>query len=109
MINSVKINNLRFTDHTVLLATSTEDLRKLFDVGACNACPGLNINSKKTKVLVISKQEVPLPCQLHQGSTPIEQVTSFNYLGSLITSDIRCKKEMCETTGLAKDAFSRLS
>ena len=95
IINGCKINNLRYADDTVLIATSADDLQKLYDaVVIASEQLGLHVNSKKTKTkcMVISKSEVPPICLLKQREVLIEQVSSFNYLGAFITSDARCKK-----------------
>lgn len=50
------INNLRFADDTVLLASTQEDLQIIVD-SVHQSCKkaGVHLNTKKTKVLVISK------------------------------------------------------
>jgi len=109
IVNGVKINNLRYADDTVLLASSAEDLQKIFDVVvAASAKLGQHVNAKKTKTMVISKLEIPPACQIQHQSTTITQINYFNYLGSVVTSDARCKKEIRRRISLAKDAFSRL-
>ena len=44
--------------------------------------------------MVISKKERPSPCKLTIGTKVIKQVNGFNYLGSRITSDGRCDKDI---------------
>ena len=108
-INGVKINNLRYADDTVLLANSEEELQRLFDaVVEKSERLGLTVNSKKTKVMVITKSETIPVCCLRNGTDNIEQLSSFKYLGAYITSDSRCKKEIRVRIGLAKNAFNRL-
>ena len=93
----------------MLLATSASDLQKIFDaVVDASAKLGLHVNAKKTKVMVVSKSEFTPSCQLQQGNTTIEQVEQFNYLGALVTSDVRCKNEIRKRISMAKDAFVRL-
>ena len=107
LVNGVKINNLRYADDTVLLATSASDLQKIFDaVVDASAKLGLHVNAKKTKVMVVSKSEFTPSCQLQQGNTTIEQVEQFNYLGALVTSDVRCKNEIGKRISIARDALS---
>ena len=109
VVNGININNLRYADDTVLIATSEEDLQNIFNAVVVSSKNfGLNINSKKTKVMVISKSENIPTCQLFHNATQIEQVSSFNYLGAIITSDSRCKKEILRRIGLAKDTFKKL-
>lgn len=90
--NGTKINNHRYADDTVLIATSIEDLQELFDVFLTfSEHLRLSFNSKKTKVMVISKSDFPLSCQLHHGNTSIDQVSPFNYVGVLspLTQNVR--------------------
>ncbi len=53
---------------------------------------GLESNSKKTFCMVVSKERQPPTCNIICNGTGIEQVNSFNYLGSMLTSDGRCEK-----------------
>jgi len=65
VISGCKINNLRYADDTVLMATSVNDFQKLFDaVVEASEHLGLHVNSKKTKCMVVSKSEVPPTCPL---------------------------------------------
>lgn len=45
---------------------------------------------------------------VYVSSVEIEQVVSFNYLGAVVTSYARCKKEIRRRISLAKDAYSRM-
>ena len=68
---------------------------------------GLGINYTKTKCLVVSKKSSP-KCNLKLKEQTIKQVSSFNYLGSMITEDARCETEIKRRIALAKSAFSKL-
>ena len=108
LVNGVKINNLRYADDTVLIATSAADLQNLFDVVVAESEGlGLHVNAKKTKCMVISKNNPP-KCNLKQKTATIEQVDSFNYLGALVTSDARCKPDIRRRIGMAKDTYLRI-
>ncbi|GFR93827.1 retrovirus-related Pol polyprotein from type-1 retrotransposable element R2 [Elysia marginata] len=51
------INNLRYADDTVLIAENKSDLQKLLDVVYSESQKkGLELNSKKTEVMVISRK-----------------------------------------------------
>ena len=55
-INGTNINNIRYVDDTTLLANSNEDLQRIFDVvKSTSEQKGLDMNLKKTKTMVISK------------------------------------------------------
>lgn len=48
------MNNLHYADDTVILASNQEDLQSILNKVVC-AIVGLDLNIKKTKVIVISK------------------------------------------------------
>lgn len=55
-INGEYLNNIRYADDTVLLATNLKDLQLLVDrVRAASETYGLELNTKKTKFMVISR------------------------------------------------------
>ena len=104
------ITNLRYADDTVLLAESVEDLQKLLDVVVRESeLKGLLINCKKTVCMVVSKKRDIPRCSLKVKDQIINQVSAFNYLGSTITEDARCIKEIKKRIALAKSAFSKLN
>ena len=70
---------------------------------------GLEINCKKTFCMVVSKEEVPPVCNITCDGTSIQQVNTFNYLGSMLTSDGRCEKEIRRRIGMAKTSFNQMS
>jgi len=45
------------------------------------------VNIKKTFSMVISKAKVPPKCSIFINGQEVQQVKSFSYLGSLVTSD----------------------
>ena len=55
--------------------------------------------------MVISKSKEKPQSHLTIDSEEIEEVDSFNYLGSLITSDSRCTKEIRKRIAIAKGKF----
>ena len=59
--------------------------------------------------MVVSKERQPPTCNLICNGTGIEQVNSFNYLGSMLTSDGRCEKEIRRRIGMAKTSFNQMS
>ena len=108
-IGGHNITNIRYADDTVLLAESAEDLQRLLDIVVTESeRKGLSLNCKKTECMVISKRLVCPKCPLLVKNQQIVQVSSFNYLGSIITEDARCTKEIKRRIVLAKSAFSKL-
>ena len=109
-INGVCINNIRYADDTALIADSEDGLQRLLDlVLDASSDEGLEINCKKTFCMVVSQERQPPTCNLICNGTGIEQVNSFNYLGSMLTSDGRCEKEIRRRIGMAKTSFNQMS
>ena len=67
---------------------------------------GMKINIKKTKVMRVSKQGDG-NANIVLNEERIKQVAQFCYLGSLITDNGSCSKEMKARIGMAKTAFNR--
>lgn len=108
-IGGHNINNIRFADDTALLAESESMLQDLLDrVIEESSKKGLTVNIKKTKCMTISKKRVIPRCKIQVGDEPIEQVNSFVYLGSTITSDGKCDAEIRRRIGIAKSAFRKM-
>lgn len=81
------INDLRYADDTVLLASNQEDLQTLFDsvIESCEE-EGLDLNVPKTQILAMSTQNI-IPF-LYLGSTKL--VDQIVYLGHLLN----CKQAL---------------
>ncbi|KAG1661413.1 hypothetical protein GQR58_021438 [Nymphon striatum] len=74
--------------------STKEELQVLLDrVVEASAERGLTINDDKTKCMVISKTPQKPKCHIKVGNIKIKETESFSYLGSLVTSDGKCKKE----------------
>ncbi|CAG9837704.1 unnamed protein product, partial [Diabrotica balteata] len=69
---------------------------------------GLDINTSKTKLMIISKQNIT-GANLYVNQMRIERVSQYNYLGTIIneswdnTQEIKCR------IGKAKSAFFTMS
>lgn len=108
-LGGVNINNIRYADDTTLIASSEEELQKLLDiVKEESGKKGLSINCSKTKSMVISKTTLKPQCRLKIEDERIEEVEHFKYLGSIITSDVRCKKEVKIRIAIAKHKFQEM-
>ena len=59
--------------------------------------------------MVVSKRRDIPRCSLKVKDQIISQVSAFNYLGSTITEDARCMKEIKKRIVIAKSAFSKLN
>ena len=88
------INNIRFADDTVLLATKEEELQRLIDkINKSCKDYGMELNAKKTKVMIIEKQPGTKIVIKLNGVT-LEQVKQYKYLGTLITEDAKYLQEI---------------
>ena len=108
-VNDVRLNNIRYFDKITLIATSQEELQKLLDnVVRESEREGMWINYGKTKSMVISKSVKEKPrCKLITGigNEQIEEVRRFEYLGSVISEDAKCLREVNTRIAIAKQKF----
>ncbi|GFN79417.1 RNA-directed DNA polymerase from mobile element jockey [Plakobranchus ocellatus] len=102
------INNLRYADDTVLIAENKEDLQKLIDIAATESKRmGLELNNKKTEVMVISRKP-NLNADLFVDGTKLKQRDSFRYLGTIITQDGKSHTEIKARIAQAKTNFQKM-
>ncbi|BFZ00294.1 hypothetical protein BsWGS_03333 [Bradybaena similaris] len=103
------INNIRYADDTVLIAENEHDLQKLVDAVIVNSKPlGLELNCKKTEMMVVSKKKDIPKCNIHVNGEILKQVDLYNYLGTVIKSDERCITEIKTRIAMAKVAFCKM-
>ena len=77
------INNLRYADHTILMAESEEELKSLLmKVKEESEKVGLKLNIQKTKIMA---SVLITSWQIDRGK--VEVLTDFLFLGSKITAD----------------------
>ena len=80
------IHNLRYTDDSMLITESKEELKSLLmKVKEESEKPGLKLNIQKTKI----NASGPITSWQIDGET-METVTDFIFLGSKITADGDC-------------------
>jgi hypothetical protein len=103
------INNLRYADDTAIIAESESELQHLMNIIVEESeTNGLFLNSAKSFTMVFSKMADAPACNITVHGKRLEQVESFNYLGSLLTSDGRCIKEVKRRIGIAKSTFNSM-
>ncbi len=117
-VNGKIINNLRYADDTVLIATSEKELQTMVDrVKEASADFGLKLNTKKTKTMLISKnfnkmgQKGTLErksVNIQIDGEKIEELKQFEYLGSTISNDGHCIREVTIRIAKAKTQFTKL-
>ena len=93
-------------DDQATAASSAEGLQRMMDKMQETATEyGMKINIKKIKVMKISKRPGEEFVVLLDGEQ-LSQVTHSNNLGSLMTQDGHCKKDIISRIARAKNAFS---
>jgi hypothetical protein len=65
----------------------------------------MEMNVEKTNVMRTSRQ--PYPIKIMIDRKHVENVEYFNYLGSMITSDARCTREIKSRIAVAKAAYNK--
>jgi len=90
------IRVLWFTDDQAMVAGKEENLQRMMDkLNKRTTEYEMKINTKKTKVMKISKIEgKEKNMKITTDGKEIEQVAKFCYLGSLISDDAKCHKEI---------------
>ena len=98
------INTLRYADDTTLMAESEEQLKSLLmKVKEENEKVGLKLNIQKTKILASG----PITSWQIDGKT-VETVAEFILLGSKITADADCSREIKRHLVLGRKVVTNL-
>lgn len=106
-VNGVWINNIRYADDTVLIADNMQDLQRLINtVGQHSRLMGLNINTKKTKFMIITRNLNAFEdSQLTFNAMRIDRVNKFKYLGVWLSEDWTSDIEVKSRIEQARQAF----
>ena len=87
----VSVSDLEYADDMALISDSFGVLTTLLaSLDSTCRIMGLSINYKKTKLLSVLPNDYiqpPSPILLHPDCDPIEVVTSFQYLGSIVSNE----------------------
>ena len=104
------VNNLRFADDINLMSETTVGLQKITDqISQQGERLGLVINSGKTKVMTISKEQQQQDLRIAVNGNKLEQVKEFVYLGGQISQDGRCESDIKRRIGLTWAVFNKLT
>ena len=99
------VNMIRYADDKAIVCNSQNGLQELMNnLNRVTREFGTRISTRKTKVMCIShkgKSKV----KIFINGQQMEQVSQFNYLGSTISDDGCCDKEIKSRTAMAKIAF----
>ena len=97
------INNLRYADDTTLMAENEEELKSLLmKVKEESKNVGLKLNIQKIKIMASS----PIASWQIDGET-METETDFIFLGSKITADSDCSREIKKTLAPWKKSYEK--
>ena len=98
------INNLRYADDTTLMAESEEELKSLLmKVKEESEKLGLKLNIQKTKIMASG----PITLWQIDGET-VETMANFIFLGSKITVDSDCSREIKRHLLLGRKVMTNL-
>ena len=98
------INNLRYADDTTLMAENEEELKSLLmKVKEESEKVGLKLNIQKTKIMASS----PITSWQIDGET-MDTVRDFIFLGSKITADGDCGREIKRCSLLGRKVMTNL-
>ena len=101
VINGKGFTNIRYADHTVILADNEQNLQRMPN-NSVRVCKdfGMELNDKKTEVMAIEKKP-QTRIKFVVNDKQLEQVKDYRYLGTHISEDGRCIKEVKTRIALA--------
>ena len=101
--------SFRYADDTVLISENENDLQQLLNIIESKSKEkGLELNSKKTEVMLISRKEEPSLINITINGIKLKQRDLFKYLGALISSDGRNNTEISARVAQAKMTFQKM-
>ena len=104
-VQGYRLNNLRFADDIDLIEERREALQaNISTLHMAGEAAGLRINIDKTKTMVFGSETIEQ--QMKVGNIELENVTEFEYLGSLLTWNNDCGKEIRKRTAKALGAMA---
>src|SRR5207244_3027436 len=89
------INNLRFADDIDLVEKGCVALQNSVELlSEAGIEAGLKINIEKTKTMIFAKEDIEQQIEVGLLNSRIENVKEFVYLGSVLTWDNDCSKDI---------------
>ena len=102
-----QLEDLDYADDIPLLSHTEQQMQQKFDrLMQYGEQVGLRVNTKKTQLMTVNvSREVNINIQ----GEPVEHVTSFLYLGSLMREDGGAEEDIKSRLGKARRAFAQLN
>ena len=101
-VNGHPISDILYVDDSVLISDNEQNQEMLVNLKSESEVRGLNIKKKKTKLMVLSKNINVPTCNIYLDNEKIKQVQEFEYLGSMITSNVKSDKDIKRRREIAK-------
>ena len=99
------VPSIRYADDSSLMSHTETGLQRMLDSVVEHAkMYGMKINIAKTKVMKIARDR-DTSLNIYINGSKLEEVTSFRYLGSLISNNGSCTNDIKARIGAAKAAF----
>lgn len=107
----VWVQNLLFADDIALIADTKEKLQNLVTEWTEELEErGMEVNRKKSKVMKFSRNgEIDENMRITCGDEELEQVTSYEYLGALFTSDGKIEEELKNRVRKATNVYFQIN
>lgn len=107
-VNGKLYSTIRFADDIALITENERDMENALNHinKLLQEKCGMRINKKKTKVMACTRDGDQFVHVLMDGEK-LTQVKEFKYLGSLMTSNGKCTREVNARIAQAKEAFSK--
>ena len=100
--------DVKYADDQEMVANMEAGLQSLADSqNSTTKHYDMTINIKKTKAMVVSRNEAERESKHNSRRSSVKQVSKFKYLGSLISEDDRSLDDVKTRIGMAKDAFNK--
>uniref|UniRef100_A0A8D9AT98 Craniofacial development protein 2 n=1 Tax=Cacopsylla melanoneura TaxID=428564 RepID=A0A8D9AT98_9HEMI len=108
-INGTRLNNIRYADDTIVFSDSQEGLQNLVNrISVTSSKYGLEMNIKKTKVMVISKNNIQ-NVNIKVNNQIVERVQHTTYLGTIINENWDMTQEIRSRIARSKATFNQMS
>uniref|UniRef100_A0A8D9E3Z3 Craniofacial development protein 2 n=1 Tax=Cacopsylla melanoneura TaxID=428564 RepID=A0A8D9E3Z3_9HEMI len=106
ILNGLRIQMLRFADDIAVLAPDEMNLRRILEImDDIFKKYHMNINMKKTEVLVCAKEREDVNIMI--GTNTIKQTHAFKYLGSTIDENGKSTSDIKQRIAQAKTSFNK--